>query len=125
MTRPAVIFFGPSDALEKDGTPRSKVFLRTLLYSTSRSGQTVESMHVNIQRGESRQNFSIWVYGDKANLARAAACLSGPMVYPAIIISCCPKTRQTFSSTRAHMSFAFSRSVSETRLHRSYTKSNW
>ena len=64
MTQPTVVFFGP------DGNPRLgkkrplKVFLRTLLFSTSRKGQTVESLHVNLQRGESRQNFSIWVYGD-------------------------------------------------------------
>ena len=34
-------------------------------YSTARRGQTVESLHVNLQRGESKQNFSIWVYGDE------------------------------------------------------------
>lgn len=28
------------------------------------SGQVLESMHVKLQRGESRLNFSIWVYGD-------------------------------------------------------------
>src|SRR5437899_1605638 len=71
MTQPTVIFFGP------DGSPRSgqkarlKVFLRTLMYSTARRGQTLESFYVNLQRGESKQNFSIWVYGDK-NLARGS-----------------------------------------------------
>jgi hypothetical protein len=45
MTQPTVIFFGP------DGGPRLgkkrplKVFLRTLLFSTSKRGQTVESLH--------------------------------------------------------------------------------
>lgn len=71
MTQPTVIFFGP-DGESRSGKHRHlKVFLRTLLYSTSRRGQTVESLHVNLQRGESRQNFSIWVYGDE-RLARGS-----------------------------------------------------
>ncbi|MCX5644083.1 MAG: hypothetical protein NTZ17_05280 [Phycisphaerae bacterium] len=64
MTQPTVVFFGPDGGRRDDEKPRLKVFLRTLLYSTSRRGQTIESMHVNLQRAESRQNFSIWVYGD-------------------------------------------------------------
>jgi hypothetical protein len=48
------------------------VFLRTLLYSTAQRGQTIESLHVNLQRGESRQNFSIWVYGQPNDLARGS-----------------------------------------------------
>jgi hypothetical protein len=34
-------------------------------------------MHVNIQRAESRQNFSIWVYGDD-HLARGSGIYVGP-----------------------------------------------
>ena len=64
MTQPTVVFFGPDGGARPDERRRLKVFLRTLLYSTSRRGQTIESLHVNLQRGESRQNFSIWVYGD-------------------------------------------------------------
>ncbi len=63
MTQPTVIFFGP-DGRTRAEAPHLKVFLRTLLYSTSRRGQMVESMHVSLQRAESKQNFSIWVYGD-------------------------------------------------------------
>ncbi len=64
MTQPTVVFFGP-DGGRRDGVnPRLKVYLRTLLFSTARRGQTVESMHVSLQRGESKQNFSVWVYGD-------------------------------------------------------------
>lgn len=66
MTQPTVIFFGPDGGARPAGQKRRlKVFLRTLLYSTARRGQTVESLHVNLQRGESKQNFSIWVYGDE------------------------------------------------------------
>jgi len=64
MTQPTVVFFGPDGGRRDGENPRLKVFLRTLLYSSSRRGQTVESMHVNVQRAESKQNFSIWVYGD-------------------------------------------------------------
>jgi len=76
MTLPTVVFFGP-DGGSSHEKQRLKVFLRTLLYSTSRRGQTVESLHVNVQRGESRQNFSIWVYGDD-HLARGSGIYVGP-----------------------------------------------
>lgn len=77
MTQPTVIFFGPDGGVPGNRPPRLKVFLRTLLFSTARSGQTVESLHVNVQRGESRQNFSIWVYGEK-QLSRGSGLYVGP-----------------------------------------------
>lgn len=76
MTKPTVVFFGPDGGPDRENR-RLKVFLRTLLYSTSRRGQTVESLHVNVQRGESTQNFSIWVYGDD-HLARGSGIYVGP-----------------------------------------------
>lgn len=70
MTRPTVIFFGP------DGPPSQgaevKVFLRTLLYSTSKRAQILESMYVTLRRRESVQTFNIWVYGDKTPLLRGS-----------------------------------------------------
>jgi hypothetical protein len=71
MTQPMVVFLGPDGARREGEAPRLKVFLRTLLYSTSRRGQTLESMHVSLQRAESKQNFSIWVHGDD-RLARGS-----------------------------------------------------
>jgi hypothetical protein len=71
MTQPTVIFFGPDGGRPPGRKPKLKVFLRTLLFSTSRRGQTVESLYVNLQRRESKQNFSIWVYGDE-KLARGS-----------------------------------------------------
>lgn len=59
MTQPTVIYFG----LDKDGPP-PKVFLRTLLFSTAKRGCVLESMYVRVTRGETRQNFNVWVYGD-------------------------------------------------------------
>lgn len=73
MTQPTVVFFGPDDAADLTSRKtRNKVFLRTLLYSTARRGQTVESLYVNLQRGESKQNFSIWVYGQRGELVRGS-----------------------------------------------------
>lgn len=69
MTQPTVIFFGPDG--KSDNSLNNKIFLRTLLYSTSKRGQVIESMHVKIERGETKQNFSIWVYGD-TNLYRGS-----------------------------------------------------
>lgn len=77
MTKPTVVFFGPDGGAERGEQARPKVFLRTLLYSTSKTGQMVESMHVSVQRGETRQNFSIWVYGDKDTLARGSGLFVG------------------------------------------------
>jgi hypothetical protein len=62
MTQPTVIFFGPDTP--RSGEPLPKVFLRTLLFSTSKRGRVIESMHVALARNETHQNFNIWVYGD-------------------------------------------------------------
>jgi hypothetical protein len=77
MTQPTVVFLGPDGGRRGGERTRLKVYLRTLLYSTSRRGQTVESIHVNLQRAESKQNFSIWVYGDD-HLVRGSGLYVGP-----------------------------------------------
>jgi hypothetical protein len=65
MTQPTVIYFGP-DGGRRDGPlpGHPKVFFRALLYSTGKRGRVVENMFVTLRRGETRQNFNIWVYGD-------------------------------------------------------------
>ncbi len=67
MTQPTMFFFGPDGA-----TGPTKIFLRTLLFSTAMKGHIVENMYVKLQRGESAQNFNIWVYGDRDTLARGS-----------------------------------------------------
>ena len=69
MTQPAALAFLPAGPAN-DG--RSQILLRTLLYSTSKRGQIVESLHVAVQRAESKQNFSVWVYGQKTDLRRGS-----------------------------------------------------
>lgn len=64
MTQPTVIYFGPDvpRPSHKNGPP--KVYLRTLLFATSKRGRVIESVHVSLERSETRQNFNIWVHGD-------------------------------------------------------------
>lgn len=76
MTAPTVIFFGPDGATCEDRKAPQKVFLRTLLYATSKRGRIVESMFVRFRRGESLQTFNIWVYGD-GSLARGSGIFVG------------------------------------------------
>lgn len=70
MTQPTVIFFGPDGS--KFESNKNKVYLRTLLYSTAKRGQVLESLHISLHRNESKQNFNIWVYGERGNLKRGS-----------------------------------------------------
>lgn len=70
MTQPTTVFLGP-DGLSYE-EKKSKIYLRTLLYSTAKRGHVLESIHVSLQRNESKQNFNIWVYGEKNNLQRGS-----------------------------------------------------
>lgn len=64
MTQPTVIYLGPDAPRGPDSPPPPKVYLRALLFATSKRGRIIESMHVSLTRNESSQNFNIWVYGD-------------------------------------------------------------
>ena len=76
MTKPTIVFFGP-DGGPKDVAPaKPKVFLRSLVYSTGKRGHIIESMFVTLRRGETRQTFNIWVYGDD-KLARGSGVYVG------------------------------------------------
>jgi hypothetical protein len=70
MTQPTVVFFGPDGS--RFDSDKNKIYLRTLLYSTAKRGQVLESLHVSLHRNESKQNFNIWVYGEKGNLKRGS-----------------------------------------------------
>ena len=52
-----------SDRVADALSPRDSTddFLRTLLFSTSKRGLVIESMHVALARNETHQNFNIWV----------------------------------------------------------------
>ena len=76
MTQPTVIFFGPDPPRTAREEARPKIFLRCLLFSTSKRGRVVESMHATLSRNETRQNFNIWVYGDE-KLVRGSGLFVG------------------------------------------------
>jgi hypothetical protein len=59
MTQPTVIFFGPDVPRSHGETPLPKIYLRTLLFATSKRGRVIESMHVALSRNEMHQNFNI------------------------------------------------------------------
>jgi len=62
MSRPTTIFFGPDS---RDDSSNPKIYLRTLLFSTSKRGRILESMHVSLSRNQTHQTFNIWVYGEE------------------------------------------------------------
>lgn len=70
MTQPTMVFFGPDGS--RFNAPKNKIYLRTLLYCTAKRGQVIESLHVTLHRNESKQNFSVWVYGTKGELNRGS-----------------------------------------------------
>jgi len=76
MTQPATVFFGP-DGGNYD-IPKNKVYLRTLLFSTAKRGHVLESLYLSLQRNETKQNFSIWVYGHKNDLMRGSGLFVPP-----------------------------------------------
>jgi hypothetical protein len=67
MTRPTIIFLGPDGGEGR----HNKVFIRTLLYSTSERGKYIQNMFIRLQRGEMVQNFNVWVY-DNNGLVRGS-----------------------------------------------------
>ncbi len=76
MTQPTVIFLGPDMPRSHGRNALPKVYLRTLLFSTSKRGRVIESMHVAVSRNETHQNFNIWVYGDE-KLVRGSGLFVG------------------------------------------------
>ena len=76
MTQPTVIFFGPDAPRTNEKGSSPKIFLRCLLFSTSKRGRVIESMHVTLSRNETRQNFNIWVCGDE-KLVRGSGLFVG------------------------------------------------
>lgn len=76
MTQPTVIYFGPDSPRRREAEPMPKVFLRTLLFATSRRGWVIESLHVALCRNETHQNFNIWVHGEE-KLVRGSGLFVG------------------------------------------------
>lgn len=99
MTQPTVIFFGPDTP--RSGEPLPKVFLRTLLFSTSKRERVIESMHVALARNETHQNFNIWVYGDD-KLVRGSGLFVGETGVAANHHFLVPNDGSSFRFTAGH-----------------------
>ncbi|MFM0288386.1 hypothetical protein [Paraburkholderia megapolitana] len=77
MTRPTQIFFGADSSRWTDATASPKIFLRALLFATSKRGRVVENIHVAVTRDGTRQTFNIWVYGEREKLVRGSGLFVG------------------------------------------------
>jgi len=90
MTHPTIICL----AFEGMGG-EPKVFLRTLLYSSSKQGIIVESLFLKLLNNGLPQIFSVWAYGDKG-LVRGSGLYVGEQgveVYHHFIV---PKTEKDY-----------------------------
>jgi hypothetical protein len=85
MTQPTVIFFGPDAIRSPKMAGDPKVYIRTLLFSSSKQGRIVESMHVTLARNETRQNFNIWCTAT-TNLSEEVVYSSAKLAYLPITI---------------------------------------
>jgi hypothetical protein len=116
MTQPTVIYFGPDAPRSNGRTGLPKVFLRTLLFSTSRRGRVIESMHVALSRNEMHQNFNIWVYGDRDKLVRGSGVFVGETGISANHHFLTPEDTTTFSFIAGHYKLdVFARLLGDTK----------
>ncbi len=98
MTQPTVIFLGADVPRSRTEVPSPKVYLRTLLFSTSKRGRVVQNVHVALSRNEARQNFNIWVYGDE-RLVRGSGLFVGETGVEANHHFLTPRDTNSFSFT--------------------------
>jgi hypothetical protein len=61
MTQPMLIGF-----LHEAEQP--KIFFRAMLYATGKRGHIVEALYLKVGRGQSRQTFNFWMYGETKDL---------------------------------------------------------
>jgi hypothetical protein len=102
MTQPTVIFFGPDTPRSRDDPTLPKVYLRTLLFSTSKRGRVIESMHVALTRNETHQNFNIWVLGERDQLVRGSGLFVGETGIAANHHFLAPRDGSSFRFTEGH-----------------------
>ncbi|MEL7657258.1 MAG: hypothetical protein AAGU75_15285 [Bacillota bacterium] len=74
MTKPTIVFFG-----YEGNAPylKPKIFLRTLLYSTSIRGKIIEGMYLKLKRGGNEKVFSFWGYGEREKLVPGSGLYVG------------------------------------------------
>jgi hypothetical protein len=77
ITRPTQIVFGTDSSRWANTAVSPKVYLRALMFATSKRGRIVETMHVLVTRNDTLQAFNIWVYGERENLVRGSGLFVG------------------------------------------------
>jgi len=77
MTQPTVIFFGPDGPKSTRTRSLPKVFLRTLLFSTSKRGRIIENMYVTLTCENIIRDFDVWAYGKRNELVRGSGLFVG------------------------------------------------
>lgn len=102
MTQPTVIFFGPDTPRSHHDMPLPKIYLRTLLFSTSKRGRVIESMHVALSQNETHQNFNVWVYGERGKLVRGSSLFVGETGVAADHHFLTPNDGNAFRFTEGH-----------------------
>lgn len=121
MTQPTVIYLGP-DKVHDDEVPPPKVYLRTLLFSTSKRGRVIECMYVALSRNESRQNFNVWVYGE-TSLVRGSGLFVGETGVEANHHFLTPRDDNSFRFTAGHYTLdVFARLLGDSRHTRLFTQ---
>lgn len=101
MTQPTVIFFGPDSPRHREELLLPKVYLRALLFGTSKRGRVIENMHVTLSRNETQQNFNIWVYGDE-KLVRGSGLFVGETGVAVSHHFLSPRDNNSFQFTEGH-----------------------
>lgn len=74
MTKPNIVFFGYEAAGNR---PTAKIFLRTLLYSSSTQGKMVERMFAKLIHGGKAQVFGFWGHGWTTELSPGSGLYVG------------------------------------------------
>lgn len=73
LSQPSQIYLGPDGG----GTFVPKIYVLGFLYCTSQRGRCLESMFVRLRRGETSQNFPVWVHDGPVKLVRASGIFVG------------------------------------------------
>lgn len=99
MTRPTQIFFGADRSRWENALESPKIYMRSLMFATSKRGRVVESMHIRLIHNQVQQVFDIWVYGEGEKLVRGGGLFVGETGVAANHHFLLPPNGETFAFT--------------------------
>src|SRR5690242_2679435 len=73
MTRPSLVCF-----TREMPSGRSKIFLRTLLFTTASKGRVIENMYLRVHQPGGTYIFDFWGYGESEPLTLGSGLFVGP-----------------------------------------------